>query len=160
MTDNLTPKQQTPTRTPTLLPQSANQTIRPNQASSVSTQTANQNQVIIGQKNAKLRKPPTVRPAVPNLKTDAGNQTQKLLPNQQMHQIVTSVGNKMVVMSNNGTQMLPQMMQKQQTAFLQQVNVDISLFSYSDMSYQKMQCPITKCFSLFCYFFSNRIKSK
>lgn len=118
MTESHTPKQQTPTRTPTLLPQSANQTIRPNQASSVSTQTSvNQNQVIVGQKNAKLRqKPTTVRPAVPNLKTDAGNQTKML------QQIPTSAGTKMVVtMSNNGTQMIQQMIPKQQQTFLQQV---------------------------------------
>lgn len=124
MTDSHTPKQQTPTRTPTLLPQSANQTIRPNQASSVSTQTSvNQNQVIVGQKNAKLRqKPTTVRPAVPNLKTDAGNQTKMLTGGQTIQQIPTSAGTKMVVtMSNNGTQMIQQMIPKQQQTFLQQV---------------------------------------
>lgn len=120
-----TPKQQTPTRAPPLLPQGANQTIRPNQASSVSTQTANQsNQVLVGQKNAKLRtKPPTVRPAVPNLKSDAGNQTKILSGGLQ--QIVTSAGNKMVVTTmNNGTQMIQQMIpkQQQQTTFLQQVS--------------------------------------
>lgn len=120
----MTAKQTTPTRAPPLLPQSANQTIRPNQASSVSTQTSvNQNQVLVGQKNAKLRtKPPTVRPAVPNLKTDVGNQT-KILSTGQLQQIVTSAGNKMVVtMNNNGTQMIQQMLPKQQqTTFLQQV---------------------------------------
>ena len=125
MTDSITPKQQTPTRTPTLLPQGANQTIRPNQASSVSTQTSVNQNLLAGQKNAKLRtKPPTVRPAVPNLKTDAGNQT-KLLQSGTLQQIVTSAGNKMVVtMTNNGTPMLQQMIpkqQQQQTTFLQQV---------------------------------------
>lgn len=126
MTETITPKQQTPTRAPPLLPQSANQTIRPNQASSVSTQTSvpTQNQVMVGQKNAKLRtKPPTVRPAVSNLKTDAGNQT-KLISGGQLQQIVTSAGNKMVVtMNNNG--MIQQMIPKQQqTTFLQQVRVE------------------------------------
>lgn len=120
MVEAHTPKQSTPTRTPTLLPQN-NQTIRPNQGSSVSTQTANQNQVLVGQKNAKLRtKPANVRPAVTNLKTDAGNQT-KLLQGSQLQQVITSAGNKMVVtMSNNGTQMFQQMIPKQpQTTFLQ-----------------------------------------
>lgn len=129
-----TPKQQTPTRAPPLLPQGANQTIRPNQASSVSTQTANQsNQVLVaGQKNAKLRtKPPTVRPAVPNLKSDAGNQTKILSGGLQ--QIVTSAGNKMVVTTmNNGTQMIQQMIpkQQQQTTFLQQVSYTRKIFPF------------------------------
>lgn len=125
--ETLGAKQQTQNRTPTLLPQSANQTIRPNQASSVSTQTSvNQNQLLVGQKNAKLRtKPPTVRPAVPNLKTDAGNQTKLMTGAQTIQQIPTSAGTKMVVtMSNNGTQMIQQMIPKQQqTTFLQQVNI-------------------------------------
>lgn len=125
MTENLAAKQQAPNRTPTLLPQSANQTIRPNQASSVSTQTSvNQNQLLVGQKNVKLRtKPPAVRPAIPNLKSDAGNQTKMMAGAQTLQQIPTSAGTKMVVtMSNNGTQMIQQMIPKpQQTTFLQQV---------------------------------------
>lgn len=124
VTESITPKQQTPTRTPTLLPQSANQNIRPNQASSVSTQTSvNQNQVLVGQKNAKLRtKPTNVRPAVPNLKNDANNQAKILQSGQTIQQIPTSAGTKMVVtMSNNGTQMIQQMIPKQQQTFLQQV---------------------------------------
>lgn len=128
VTETHTPKQQTPTRTPTLLPQSANQSIRPNQASSVSTQTsANQNQMIVNQKNAKaLRKPQNGRPVVPNLKTDAGNQTKLLQGGQTLQQIVTSAGNKMVVtMNNNGTQMIQQMIPKQQqTTYLQQVRLE------------------------------------
>lgn len=133
VTENITPKQQTPTRAPTLLPQSANQTIRPNQASSVSTQTsANQNQVLVGQKNAKLRtKPPTVRPAVPNLKTDAGNQTKLLTSGQTLQQIPTSAGTKMVVtMSNNGTQMIQQMIPQKQTTFIQPVIVKFCTLIY------------------------------
>lgn len=107
------------------MPQNANQTIRPNQASSVSTQTSvNQNQLLVGQKNAKLRtKPPTVRPAVPNLKTDAGNQTKLITGQQTMQQIPTSAGTKMIVtMSNNQAQMISQM-KPQQTTYLQQVNI-------------------------------------
>lgn len=117
VSENLVAKQQTQNRTPTLLPQNANQTIRPNQASSVSTQTSvNQNQLLVGQKNAKLRtKPPQVRPAVQNIKTDAGNQTKMMTNAQTIQQIPTSAGTKMVVtMSNNGTQMIQQMLPKQQ----------------------------------------------
>lgn len=130
VTETLAAKQQPQNRTPTLLPQNANQTIRPNQASSVSmsTQTSvNQNQLLVGQKNAKLRtKPPAVRPAVPNLKTDAGNQTKLMTGPQTMQQIPTSAGTKMVVtMSNNAAQMISQMIpkQQQQTTYLQQVNI-------------------------------------
>lgn len=117
--ETLVAKQPTPNRTPTLLPQNANQAIRPNQASSVSTQTSvNQNQLLVGQKNAKLRqKPQTVRPAVPNLKTDAGNQTKLMTNAQTIQQIPTSAGTKMVVtMTNNGPQMIQQMLPKQQQA--------------------------------------------
>lgn len=131
VTENLAVKQQTQNRTPTLLPQNANQTIRPNQASSVSTQTSvNQNQLLVGQKNAKLRtKPPTVRPAVPNLKTDAGNQTKLMTGPQTMQTMQTSAGTKMVVtMSNNAAQMISQMIPKQQqTTYLQQVNIAVRL---------------------------------
>lgn len=128
VTETLAAKQQTQNRTPTLLPQNANQSIRPNQASSVSTQTSvNQNQLLVNQKNAKLRtKPPNVRPAVPNLKTDAGNQTKLMTGPQTMQQIPTSAGTKMVVtMSNNAAQMISQMIpkQQQQTTYLQQVNI-------------------------------------
>lgn len=132
VTETLSSKQQTPTRTPTLLPQSANQTIRPNQASSVSTQTSvNQNQqVLVSQKNAKaLRtKPQNGRPVVPNLKTDAGNQTKLLQSGQLLQQVATSAGNKMVLtMNNNGTQMIQQMIPKQQqTTYLQQVRIKIN----------------------------------
>lgn len=126
VTENHTQKQQTPTRAPTLLPQNANQNIRPNQGSSVSTQTSvNQNQVLAGQKNAKLRtKPPAVRPAVPNIKTDAGNQTKLIQSGQILQQIPTSAGNKMVTMTmnNNGTQLIQHIIPKQQqTTYLQQV---------------------------------------
>lgn len=132
--ETLVAKQPTQNRTPTLLPQNANQAIRPNQASSVSTQTSvNQNQLLVGQKNAKLRqKPPTVRPAVPNLnnlKTDAGNQTKLMTNAQTIQQIPTSAGTKMVVTmtNNNGTQMIQQMLPKQQqTTFSSQVKIDAS----------------------------------
>lgn len=87
-------KQATP-RTPTqILPQGANAAMRPNQASSVSTQT-NQNQVLVGQNKAKLRKQPqAVRPAVQNVKNDAGTPTKLLTNGPTLQQIVTSAGNK------------------------------------------------------------------
>lgn len=74
-----------------MLPQGANQQIRP--ASSVSTQTA-QNQAM--QMKTKLRtKPQAVRPAVPNLKNDVNNQTKVMpAPGQTLQQIVTTAGNK------------------------------------------------------------------
>lgn len=93
LTNESVSKQQTP-RTLTILPQGANQNLRPNQASSVSTQT-NQNQVLVGQNKAKFqKKPQAVRPAVQNVKTDAGNQTKLLTNGQALQQIATTAGNK------------------------------------------------------------------
>lgn len=93
LADASTPKQQN--RTPTLLPQnSAQQTIRP--ASSVSTQTA-QNQALLGSNKGKMRgKPQAVRPAVPaNMKNDASNQTKTIAATPPtIQQMVTSAGNK------------------------------------------------------------------
>lgn len=89
--ETLAPKLQT-TRTPTILPQGQGPAIRP--ASSVSTQTA-QNQAMLNQKSVKMRtKPHAVRPAAPNnIKTDASNQT-KVAQQQTIHQVSTSAGNK------------------------------------------------------------------
>ncbi|XP_055705560.1 polyhomeotic-proximal chromatin protein isoform X2 [Phlebotomus papatasi] len=113
-TETIAPKQ--PTRAAPILPQGAGgggggaQQIRP--ASSVSTQTQ-QNQVML--KPGKLRaKPHTVRPSAPGaIKGDAmiqakivqGGQvaysTAQSVPQQTMHQVMTSAGSKMVVMSTN-----------------------------------------------------------
>lgn len=89
--ETLAPKLQA-ARTPTILPQGGNPPIRP--ASSVSTQTA-QNQAMLNQKSVKMRtKPHAVRPAAPNnIKTDASNQT-KVAQQQTIHQVSTSAGNK------------------------------------------------------------------
>lgn len=80
---------------PQLLPQ--NQTgIRPTAASSVSTQTA-QNQNLLNQKQQKMRtKQPVVRPAMQTTKTDMqGKPVQQMNQQPTMHQVVsTSAGNK------------------------------------------------------------------
>ncbi|XP_037041370.1 polyhomeotic-proximal chromatin protein-like isoform X4 [Bradysia coprophila] len=131
--ETLAPKLQA-NRTPNILPQGAQgQLIRP--ASSVSTQTA-QNQAMLNQKQSKMRtkQHPTVRPAVPNLKTDASNQTKtgNMAGQQQqsVHTVATSAGNKMVVFG--GTTMISQQMQnslnnvgndKQQQQLQQQMKV-------------------------------------
>ncbi|XP_055688960.1 polyhomeotic-proximal chromatin protein isoform X2 [Lutzomyia longipalpis] len=111
-TETIAPKQ--PTRAAPILPQGASggggtQQIRP--ASSVSTQTQ-QNQVML--KSNKLRaKPHTVRPNAPGaIKGDAmiqakivggqvAHSTAQSVPQQTMHQVMTSAGSKMVVMSTN-----------------------------------------------------------
>lgn len=91
--DQIAPKQMT-TR-PQLLPQ--NQTgIRPTAASSVSTQTA-QHQNLMNQKQQKMRtKQPVVRPAMPAVKTDMqGKPVQQMNQSPTMHQVVsTSAGHK------------------------------------------------------------------
>ncbi|GAB0092308.1 hypothetical protein DMENIID0001_072980 [Sergentomyia squamirostris] len=111
-TETIAPKQ--PTRAAPILPQGAGgagggtQQIRP--ASSVSTQTQ-QNQVML--KPSKLRaKSHTVRPNAPGgIKGDAmiqakivqsgqvAHSTAQSMPQQTMHQVMTSAGSKMVVMS-------------------------------------------------------------
>ncbi|XP_059618853.1 polyhomeotic-proximal chromatin protein-like isoform X2 [Phlebotomus argentipes] len=111
-TETIAPKQ--PARAAPILPQGGGggggaQQIRP--ASSVSTQTQ-QNQVVL--KPGKLRaKPHTVRPSAPGtIKGDAmiqakivgGQVTHSVaqsMPQQTMHQVMTSAGSKMVVMSTN-----------------------------------------------------------
>lgn len=92
-TEQINPKQIA--NRPQLLPQ--NQTaIRPAAASSVSTQTA-QNQNLMNQKQQKMRaKPPVVRPAMQTVKTDMqGKPVQQMNQQPTMHQVVsTSAGNK------------------------------------------------------------------
>ena len=92
-TDQITTKQIT--SRPQLLPQ--NQAgIRPTAASSVSTQTA-QNQNLMNQKNQKIRtKQPIVRPDLQTVKTDmTGKTVQQISQQPTMHQVVsTSTGNK------------------------------------------------------------------
>lgn len=89
--ESITSKQQN--RAQALMPQTSSQpTIRP--ASSVSTQTA-QNQALIGQNKVKMRgKPQAVRPAITNMKNDAANQTKSVSPAATIQQMVTSAGNK------------------------------------------------------------------
>lgn len=92
-TEQIAPKQ-IATR-PQLLPQ--NQTgIRPTAASSVSTQTA-QNQNLLKQQKMRTKQP-VVRPAMQTVKTDMqGKPVQQMNQQQTMHQVVsTSAGNKWV----------------------------------------------------------------
>lgn len=90
-TEQNAPKQMT---RPQLLPQNQGG-IRPAQASSVSTQTA-QNQNLLNQKQKMRAKQPVVRPAMPSIKTDMqGKQVQQMSQQPTMHQVVsTSAGNK------------------------------------------------------------------
>lgn len=90
-TEQIAPKQMA---RPQLLPQ--NQTgIRPTAASSVSTQTA-QNQNLLNQKQKMRAKQPVVRPAMQSVKTDMqGKQVQQMSQQPTMHQVVsTTAGNK------------------------------------------------------------------
>lgn len=93
-TEPIAPKQ-IATR-PQLLPQ--NQTgIRPTAASSVSTQTAQNQNLMNQQKQQKMRtKQPVVRPAMQTVKTDMqGKPVQQMGQQPTMHQVVsTSAGNK------------------------------------------------------------------
>lgn len=86
--EGLAPKTQTtPQRAPTILPQGSQ--IRP--ASSVSTQTAmNQNASLMAKTSKVRTKQTPVRPAAPNIKVSLSQQ-----PGQQMmQQVVTQGGNK------------------------------------------------------------------
>ncbi|KAL5276619.1 PHC2 family protein [Megaselia abdita] len=118
-TEQIAPKQIT---RPQLLPQ--NQTgIRPTAASSVSTQTA-QNQNLMNQKQQKMRtKQPVVRPAMQAVKTDMqGKPVQQLSQQPTMHQVVsTSAGNKMVVLQGGQIQQVVQANDKVQMQLQQQM---------------------------------------
>lgn len=82
--ENLAPKPQA--RTASILPQTL-PVFRAAAASSVSTQTA-QNQTLLNSKGQKIRnKQQTVRPGVPTIKTDGLGQAKAM-------QVVTSGGNK------------------------------------------------------------------
>lgn len=137
--DILAPKQQ-PKGQP-ILPQGP-APIRP--ASSVSTQTAQNQSILLSKQGRGRTKTHAVRPAGPNFKQEPGQQQPKMTQQQQqqgqqgtVHHLVTPAGNKMVVMSTGaplnigtapmvsmGTQQVVQInadnVQKQQQAAQQQ----------------------------------------